>query len=210
MKTFKVLSVFSLMIFLMAFVPKTFNRLPTTSVGYQIGALVPDFTLTNVDEHQVSLSDYKNASAVVVVFMAHSCPYTRAYEDRIIAIQKEYEDQNVRVVAINPNKSGVIANEDSFNNMQKRAQYKNYAFPFLWDENQKIYQQFGVKKTPSVYLLLPTSEGFRLQYKGAIDDSPLMSADVENSYLTTAIEAMLRNQNVKLTDTNVVGCSIKD
>src|SRR5688500_8774484 len=71
--------------------------------GYGIGATVSDFTLKNFDGKKVSLSDYKNSKGVILIFDCNTCPYSKAYNDRIIALHKTYSPKGFPVVTINPN-----------------------------------------------------------------------------------------------------------
>ena len=52
---------------------------------YDIGDVVADFRLKNVDGKMVALSDYATAKGAIVIFDCNTCPYSRAYNDRIIA-----------------------------------------------------------------------------------------------------------------------------
>ena len=70
--------------------------------GYNIGDIATDFKLKNVDGKMVSLLDYKNAKGFIIIFTANHCPFSKAYEDRIIALDKKYDPKNFPVIAINP------------------------------------------------------------------------------------------------------------
>ena len=54
--------------------------------GYGIGSIATDFTLKNVDGKMVSLKDYGKAKGFIVIFTCNHCPFAKAYEDRIIAL----------------------------------------------------------------------------------------------------------------------------
>ena len=96
------------------------------AVGYEIGDMAKDFSLKNVDGKMVSLSSYKDAKGVIVVFTCNHCPYAKLYEQRIIDLHKKYASQGYPVIAINPN-DPVKQPDDSFENMQKRAKEKKSA-----------------------------------------------------------------------------------
>ncbi|HET6540278.1 MAG TPA: thioredoxin family protein, partial [Chryseolinea sp.] len=57
---------------------------------YEIGDAVADFRLKNVDGKMVALSDYTVAKGAIVIFDCNTCPYSRAYNDRIIGLNKKY------------------------------------------------------------------------------------------------------------------------
>ena len=66
------------------------------SEGYKIGDVAEDFSLKNVDGKMVSLSDYKNAKGFIVTFTCNTCPYAVAYEDRIIALDKNMHQKAIQ------------------------------------------------------------------------------------------------------------------
>src|SRR5215469_4334491 len=110
--------------------------------GYKAGDKAMNFKLKNVDGKMVSLSDYKDAKGFIVVFTCNHCPFAKAYEGRIIALNTKYASQGYPVIAINPNDPTQVE-EDSYANMQARAKAKNYQFPYLMDETQNIAHAYG-------------------------------------------------------------------
>src|SRR5690606_29230608 len=74
-----------------------------TEKGYRIGDAIAPFSLKNVDEKTVALSDHKDARGFIVVFTCNECPYAKAYQDRIIALDSKYEPLGFPVLAINAN-----------------------------------------------------------------------------------------------------------
>jgi len=176
--------------------------------GYGIGDYATDFSLKNVDGTMVSLSDYKDAKGFLVIFTCNTCPYAVAYEDRIIALDKKYKEKGVPVIAINPNSPAAQPGDD-FNHMKQRAKEKGFTFPYLLDVGQKIYPQYGATKTPHVFLLEKTSEGYIVRYIGAIDDNYSNAQAVEAKYVEDAVDAMLRGKKIEIETTKAIGCSIK-
>src|SRR3954462_14452704 len=103
--------------------------------GYKPGDKATDFKLKNTDGKMVSLADYKNAKGFIVVFTCNHCPYAKAYESRVLELDKKYASKGYPVIAINPN-DPKVEEEDSFDNMAARAKQKHYTFPYLFDETQ--------------------------------------------------------------------------
>ena len=169
------------------------------------GDVATDFKLKNVDGKMVSLSDFKNAKGYIVVFTCNHCPYAKAYEDRLIAINEKYSKQGYPVIAINPN-DPTAEPEDSFDEMKKRAKQKGFKFPYLFDEGQKIYPQYGATKTPHVFLL---DNKRVVKYIGSIDDSPNDPAAVKAKYLEDAIASLQSGKEIIPNVTKALGCSIK-
>jgi peroxiredoxin len=180
----------------------------TTINGYTIGDVATDFRLQNVDNNFISLADYKDAKGFIVIFTCNHCPYAKAYEDRIIALNNKYEPLGYPVIAINPNNPEVQP-EDSFELMQTRAKEKNFTFPYLFDENQQIYPQYGATKTPHVFVLKKENNENIVSYIGAIDNNYENANDVSEYYVEDAVNALLANKKVEQPTTVAIGCSIK-
>lgn len=176
--------------------------------GYQIGDVATDFNLTNVDDTQVALANYPEAKGFIVIFTCNHCPYAKAYEDRIIALDAKYKALGYPVIAISPN-DAALAPGDSFENMKIRAQEKGFTFPYLYDEGQKIYPQYGATKTPHVFILNKENGKNIVKYIGAIDDNYADPSDVSKTYVQDAVDALLKGEKIEVTKTVAIGCSIK-
>jgi peroxiredoxin len=173
--------------------------------GYKPGDVATDFSLKSVDGKMVSMSDYKNAKGYVVVFTCNSCPFAVKYEDRLNAFSKKYTSKGYILIAINPNDASAKP-EDSFEKMQERAKEKQFAFPYVYDEKQTIYPQYGATKTPHIFLL---DKNRVVKYIGAMDDNADDADMVKEKYLENAIEALEKGQDPSPTTTKAIGCSIK-
>ncbi len=180
----------------------------TENKGYKIGDVATDFSLKNVDGKNVSLKDYKKAKGFIVVFTCNHCPYAVAYENRIIALNEKYSKLGYPVIAINPNNPEKQP-QDSFDKMKVRAQEKGFKFPYLFDDGQKIYPQYGATKTPHIYVLQKTKKGNIVQYIGAIDDNHQDESAVTKKYVENAVDALLQGKEVTVKETKAIGCSIK-
>ncbi len=204
MKAIKVLGLSALVFVLGAFTSKWVS----VDRGYEIGEMATDFSLKNVDGTMVSLSDFEYAKGFLIIFTCNTCPYSVKYEDRIIALDMKYKPLGVPVIAINPNNPAKQPG-DSFAKMKVRAAEKGFTFPYLLDENQKIFPQYGATRTPHVYLLEKTIAGNKVRYIGAIDDNYQDAARVEEKFVENAVDAMLTGKEIKVTKTKAIGCGIK-
>ncbi|WP_079243744.1 thioredoxin family protein [Chryseobacterium indologenes] len=176
--------------------------------GYEIGDEAADFKLKNIDGKMVSLSDFKSAKGFIVVFTCNHCPYAKKYEDRIIELDKKYKAQGYPVIAINPNDPNVQP-EDGYQQMIERAKQKGFTFPYLVDEGQKIYPQYGATKTPHVFVLKKENGKNVVKYIGAIDNNYDNPNDVSEYYAQDAVNALIKGEPVKMTKTVAIGCTIK-
>lgn len=185
-----------------------FNTYTVLDEGYQIGDVVADFELKNIDGKMVSLSDYKDAKGFIITFTCNTCPYAVAYEDRIIALDKKYASKGYPVIAINPN-NPLVKPGDDFESMKVRAKEKGFTFPYLLDEGQHVYPKFGATKTPHMFVIQKTKQGNVLKYIGAIDDNYKDASVVKTKYVENAVDALLSGKEIQDKETKAIGCSIK-
>jgi peroxiredoxin len=164
----------------------------------------PSFTLPGVDGQSHSLADYGDSSVLVLIQSCNHCPYVIGWEGRMIAIQRDYEDNGVQLVAFNSNDASRYA-DDSFDEMRRRAQSQGFNFDYLHDEDQSLARALGAERTPEVFVF---DRDRRLRYHGAIDDSR-DEEHVAVSYLRDALDAVLRGDDPPIGETHPVGCTVK-
>ena len=176
--------------------------------GYQVGDMVKDFSLKNVDGKMVSMGDYADAKGFILTFTCNTCPYSVAYEDRLIELDKKYASKGFPVIAINPNNPQTKP-DDSYEAMKVRAKEKGFTFPYLVDEGQKVYPVFGATRTPHMYVIAKTDNGHQVKYIGAIDDNYKDADAATKHYVEDAVDALLEGKEVEVKTTKAIGCSIK-
>ena len=182
--------------------------LATQAQGYKPGDVATDFKLKNVDGKMVSLADYKKAKGFIVIFTCNHCPFAKAYEERIVALDKKYAPKGYPVIAINPNDPALYA-EDSYDNMKVRAKEKGFTFPYLFDEGQTVFPQYGATKTPHVFILQKEGAKNMVRYIGAIDNNYANPADVTEKFAEKALDELLAGKPVSQPTTVAIGCGIK-
>lgn len=176
-----------------------------TQTNLKIGSKIPNFNLPGIDGKSYSPSTFQDSKVLIVIFTCNHCPYVKAYEDRLINLQKEFLDKAVRFIAINSNDE-INYPEDSFENMVKRAKEKGYNFPYLRDKTQETAKIFGASHTPEIFVF---NQNRTLQYHGGIDDSWKEPNKVTKKYLKNAIEAILSDKPIENTNTQAIGCTVK-
>ncbi|MBP9924453.1 MAG: thioredoxin family protein [Cyclobacteriaceae bacterium] len=173
----------------------------TNKRGYEVGDTATDFKLKNVDGKMISLANYKEAKGFIVIFDCNTCPYSKAYNERIIALNKKYSNSGFPVIAINANDGS----GDTFEDMIRLAKKKDYKFPYVFDQTQAIAKAYGATNTPHVFVL---DKNLRVSYIGAIDDNPRKAQDVTKRYVEDAVDALLANKPISVTKTKAIGCGI--
>ena len=186
------------------------ENIPTLAVG----AAAPDFNLPGVDGRNWALKDFADAKALVVVFTCDHCPTAQYYEERIKQIVADYKDKSVALVAISPNDPKSIRLDelgwtdlsDSFAEMKLRAKQREYNFPYLYDgDTEAVSRAYGPVATPHAFVF---DAERKLHYVGAIDDSERVE-HVKKHYLRDALDAVLAGKEPAVTQSKVVGCSVK-
>jgi peroxiredoxin len=165
-----------------------------------------DFTLPSTDGREYNARQLQGEStALVVVFTCNHCPYAQAWESRINAVARDYATRGVKLVAINANDVTQVPG-DSLEAMAERVQRNSLVYPYLRDQTQEVARAYGAERTPEVFVF--DSSG-TLRYHGAPDDNYDDEHAVTQSYLRTALDAILGEGTVSSIETPPVGCTIK-
>ena len=171
-----------------------------------LGSPSPEFdNLPGIDGKKHSLKSFAGHKCLVIVFSCNHCPYVQAYEDRMIAFQREYAPKGVQLAAINSNET-VNYPEDNFEEMVKRSQRQGFNFPYLRDDDQSVATAFGATHTPEFFLF---DERRTLRYHGKMDDNYQNPGAVKVHFLRNAVDAVLSSEEVKEKETYSIGCTIK-
>jgi peroxiredoxin len=179
-----------------------------------LGASFPDFSLPGVDGKMHTLKEYGKPKVLAVVFESDHCPVSINYEARIHQLFEDYRGKDVGLIAINPNNPhavrldelGYTDMSDSLPEMKIRAAFQGIAWPFLYDgETQVLSMKFGAVATPHIFIF---DRDRKLQYQGAIDDNQRLE-QVKLPYARAAIDALLADKPVAVTESRAVGCTTK-
>lgn len=169
----------------------------------QIGSPAIEFDLSGVDGKNYMLRYFHNRDIIVVVFTCNHCPYAQAYENRLIALAREFS-KKAAFIAISSNDASKYP-QDSFELMKLRAAEKSFPYPYLYDEMQDVARAYGALVTPHVFVF--DSAG-KLAYQGGVDDNWENPNGVQNAYLRDALAELSAGRTVTRKSAPVVGCSI--
>ena len=167
-----------------------------------VGDKAPDFTVTDVDGKQYTLSKMDDAKAVVVCFTCNNCPVAVMYEDRFVDFAKEYAGKGVKFIAVNANYREFNSSDEA---MKQRAEEKGFTFPYTKDESGVAAKSFGAKTTPHLFVL---DGSHKLVYKGAFDDNT-NGDKATKPYVKDAVDAVLSGKSPAVNTTKPVGCGIQ-
>ena len=180
----------------------------TSAQTLKVGDQVANFSLKSTSGGNVSLTDFNSSKGVIVVFTSNHCPFAKAYEDRLIALNSKFSPQGIKLLAINSSDQNLHP-DDSFDKMKERASTKGYNFSYLSDDNQVVAKSFGATREPQAFLLQKKGSAFVVTYIGMIDDNPQDPQGVLKYYIDEAASSLLENKPVVTTLTKPVGCPIK-
>lgn len=179
----------------------------TLSTMLALGTPAPHFSLTEpATGREVSLNDFRDAPALLVVFMSNHCPYVKHIQFALADFAREYQGKGLAVVGINPNDVEKYP-DDSPERMVEEIERVGYTFPYLYDETQGVARAYHAACTPDFFLF---DGGRRLAYRGQFDDSrPSNDALVTGADLRAAADALLARRPVPEDQKPSMGCNIK-
>jgi peroxiredoxin/mono/diheme cytochrome c family protein len=167
-----------------------------------IGKKISSFKLPDIHARQVSLDDFQDKKAIVVVFIGTECPINNAYMPRLVELDRQFGPRGVQFLAVNSNQ------QDTPERVVAHSRKHELTFPVLRDEDNRVADLFAARRTPEAFLL--DSERI-IRYQGRIDDQfgvdfkrpkPIRRDFVE------ALEEMLSGRTVSQPTTSVAGCLI--
>jgi len=178
----------------------------TASTMMPLGTFAPHFSLPDTQGRLVSIGDFKDAKAILVVFMCNHCPFVRHILKDFIELAREYQAKGVAVVGISSNDTESFP-EDGPKMMAKLAKKMDFSFPYLHDENQETAKAYHAACTPDFFLF---DKGEKLVYRGQMDDSrPGNNIPITGADLRAAINAILTGTKVSKQQKASMGCNIK-
>lgn len=160
---------------------------------------VENFSLKNYDGNTFTLSDYSDAKAIVIMFIATQCPISNDYNTRMAKIADDYAKKGVVFLGINSNK------KEDVEEIAGHAKDNKFSFPVLKDVNNIIADKYDAQVTPEIYVV---NGSLDLLYHGRIDDSR-KEGDVKTHNLITALGEILDGKEVSVKQTKAFGCTIK-
>jgi peroxiredoxin len=178
----------------------------TPSNMIPLGTAAPDFGLPDTDGNTVSLHDFDNAPALLVMFICNHCPFVKHLRDALADFGREYQSRGLAIVAINSNDVAKYP-DDSPEKMKHEKADAGWTFPYLFDETQQVAKAYKAACTPDFFLF---DKDRKLVYRGQFDtsrpgnDEPITGAD-----LRAAVDAVLDGRDVPEDQHPSIGCNIK-
>lgn len=179
----------------------------TPSTMLPLGTRAPSFNLADVTSNQnITLNNFKDKKALLVMFICVHCPYVKHVKEQIAQISRDFQNQDIGIVAICSNDIGQYP-EDAPDGMKQMAKELGFTFPFCFDETQEVAKAYHAACTPDFFLF---DKDRKLAYRGQLDDSrPNSGFPPTGQDLRSAIDAVLADQPVNPNQKPSLGCNIK-
>ena len=178
----------------------------TSSTMLALGTAAPDFSLPDVTGgHIVSLADFAEKKALLVMFLCAHCPYVVHVRAELARLARDYAGKSLALVAITAND---VANypQDAPAPTAAMAQAAGFTFPFLYDETQAVAKVYSAACTPDFFLF---DAARRLVYRGQFDSSRPGRGQPDGADLRAALDAVLAGSPVSTDQRPSIGCNIK-
>lgn len=182
----------------MSLTPSTMMPLRTKTIDFDLKDVVSG--------NQVSLKNFENSKALLVMFICRHCPYVKHTQNEIAKIGKDFASKSLGIVAISANDISVYP-EDAPIGMKEQVAEVGFTFPYLFDESQETAKAYTAACTPDFFLF---DKERKLAYRGQMDGSrPGNNVSLTGEDLRAAIDAVLEEKPVNPMQKPSIGCNIK-
>jgi peroxiredoxin len=171
----------------------------------QIGEQAPGFELPATDGKTYRLTDFDDATTLVVFFTCNHCPYVLGSNEVTRATAERFAGQGVRFVGINAN-SKVTHPNDDFDTMVDEMAKNAFPWVYLRDEPQDVARAYGALRTPHFYVF---DRDRKLVYTGRGVDNPREVSKMTVNDLENALTEHVAGKPISTPLTNPIGCNVK-
>jgi peroxiredoxin len=183
---------------------------PSAGNSAAVGKPAPDFTLKDLDGHDVALGSFRG-KVVVLEWFNPGCPFVKASHTKgsLKGTAKKHAAAGVVWLAVNSSAPGKQGSDSAAN--RDAAKAFGLEHPILRDENGAIGRAYGATNTPNMYVI---DKNGVLVYAGAIDNSPDGEGEAPTggslvNYVDAALDDLGAGRPVKTPITKPYGCSVK-
>lgn len=178
----------------------------TPSTMLALGTPAPFFSLLDTNNKLWTLDDFRDAPALLVVFMCNHCPYVKHVRHTMVRLIDEYQKKGLAAAGINANDIETY-HGDRPEYMKKDVETYRYTFPYLFDATQEVAKAYHAACTPDFFLF---NNERKLVYRGQMDDSrPGNGIPLTGKDLRAALDAVLVGKPVTIEQKPSSGCNIK-
>lgn len=179
----------------------------TPSNMLPLGTPLPDATLPDPAGETWKLSQRMGDKGLLVMFICNHCPFVLHIAPFLEELNDKLNAMGIRCIAISSNDVNEYPDDSPEKMAQFAATYK-LAFPYLYDESQKVARSFDAACTPDFFLF---DHARKLAYRGQLDESrPGNDITVTGEDLLAAAERVAKGEPVpEDSQKPSMGCNIK-
>jgi len=183
------------------------SLLPDEDKKVEVGNVVPDFSLVDLNGKVVKLSDFKD-KIVVLEWSNPNCPFVqRVYKEKIMTtVQKEFTQKGIVWIIINSTNPKHRDYREPKELQKIYSEWGAVYTAYLMDPDGKVGRMFDAKTTPHMFII---DKNGKLVYNGAIDDDPRGEKKEKINYVRNALNEILAGKPVSVSITKPYGCSVK-
>ena len=111
----------------------------------QVGSESPDFSATDLQGRQVTLSEFRGQKVVVVDFWATWCAPCVMAMPKLQELHDEFKEREVEVLAVNLGEDPDL--------VRRFLELKKYTFRVVMDQKRVIANRFGVSAIPALVVV---------------------------------------------------------
>lgn len=163
---------------------------------------VDDFSIPTTDDDTITLLGNDDAEFTVICFLGTQCPLARIYGPRLNRMSDEFQKHGVRFIGVNSNI------QDSMDDLRAYVRQHGIEFQVAKDYDRTVAVAAQATRTPEVVVVDHVGN---VRYRGRIDDQyqpGIARSEATQHDLRNAIEQLLAGENVRLPQTQPVGCLI--
>jgi len=165
-------------------------------MSLELNTPTPDFTLPDLEGRIHMLSDYRG-KIVLINFWSAECPHSARTDKELVPFLNDWDGKvELLRMASNGNEPpeilAAVARQRGFNLV-------------LLDKDHSVADKFEAVTTPHIFVV---DENGILRYRGAFDDLSFRQPEPTRNYLKEAVEALLADQLLEITEVQPFGCAI--
>lgn len=172
------------------------------------GAKAPDFTLTDTNGQDHTLSTYlAQGKTVVLEWFNPDCPFIVKHHKHHRTMDETFArfgDLGLVWLAINSGAPG-LQGHGLERNLKAHEEFA-MTFPILLDAAGQVGKLYGAKTSPHMFVITPDGT---VVYNGAIDDDRSAMQLGKTNHVADALAALAAGEPVAVAETRPYGCSVK-
>ncbi|HIG30707.1 MAG TPA: redoxin domain-containing protein [Verrucomicrobiales bacterium] len=173
-----------------------------TPGDHQVGKMIPNLKLRDIEGESFRLSDYQNKKGLVVSISSTTCPMSKKFAPSLARLEAQYSAKDVAFLFLNVNSAEEISE------IQKFRKQHGFISRFVHNPDSRLAVELGAGTSTEVFVM----DGARtLVYRGAISDQYGLGYSRKaprKEYLVNALDELLEGRPITMSATTAPGCDL--